>query len=215
MMIDATTVKLRVHGNGMDVQWFDVKWFGVQLVTDAAVRSLVTKALGLPAGTDLVCRHSCDGSVVALGAAIPDGLLLDVHVSMTGCRVAGAFKKQLIKFENIQAHLANERTWLAWVRTSLSALSVAFSLLTLVGDSRESWLAVVLFILGSGFVVSVFTAFVTGWLRYARIRDVLMLTKREMPAHLHRIGVRHQARLIGILFILLTATYLSAPSGLS
>ena len=144
MMIDATTVKLRVHGNGMDVQWFDVKWFGVQLVTDAAVRSLVTKALGLPAGTDLVCRHSCDGSVVALGAAIPDGLLLDVHVSMTGCRVAGAFKKQLIKFENIQAHLANERTWLAWVRTSLSALSVAFSLLTLVGDSRESWLAVVL-----------------------------------------------------------------------
>ena len=210
-VLDPTTVKLRLHGtNGVDVRWCGAEW-----VTDAAIRSLVTKALGLLVGPDIVCRHPCDGSFVALGAALPDGLLLNVHVSAAGRRSTGVFRKQLIKFENIQAHLANERTWLAWVRTSLSALSVAFSLLTLVGDSRESWLAVVLFLLGSGFIVSVFTAFLTGWLRYARIRDVLMLTKREMPAHLHRIGVRHQARLIGILFILLTATYLSAPSGLS
>ena len=210
-MADLTTLAVRLRGS----ESVDVVWFGGRQTSDVAIQSLVTRALDLSSGADVLCRDPRDGSVVALGAALPDELALEVQVLMMRRTSSSTFRKQLIKFENIQAHLANERTWLAWVRTSLSALSVAFSLLTLVGDSRESWLAVVLFILGSGFVVSVFTAFVTGWLRYARIRDVLMLTKREMPAHLHRIGVRHQARLIGILFILLTATYLSAPSGLS
>ena len=42
----------------------------------------------------------------------------------------------------MQAHLANERTWLAWVRTALSALSVAFSLLTLSDDADDDWLAI-------------------------------------------------------------------------
>ena len=125
---------------------------------------------------------------------------------------SSTFRKQLIKFENIQAHLANERTWLAWVRTALSALSVAFSLLTLAGDSTRSWLAALLFLLGSGFIISVFTAFATGWFRYARIRDILMLAKREIPIHLHRVGVSHQARFTGFLFSFLTVIYLCSSS---
>jgi uncharacterized membrane protein YidH (DUF202 family) len=48
----------------------------------------------------------------------------------------------VLRLERVQAHLANERTWLAWVRTSLSALTIAFSLLTLADQAAVSWLAV-------------------------------------------------------------------------
>ena len=65
-VLDPTTVKLRLHGtNGVDVRWFGAEW-----VTDAAIRSLVTKALGLLVGPDIVCRHPCDGSFVALGGVV-------------------------------------------------------------------------------------------------------------------------------------------------
>lgn len=190
----------------------EVGWYGGRQVSDSQVRSLALKALGLPSGVDLICKDPRDGSVVALCAALPSGVTLDVETSTTGRKATGAFRKEMIKFENIAAHLANERTWLAWVRTALSALSVAFSLLTLVGDSEKAWLSVMLFCLGSGFIVSVFTAFVTGWLRYARVRDVLMLAKREVPTHLHRVGVSHQARYMCLLFVGLTVTYLAGGS---
>jgi uncharacterized membrane protein YidH (DUF202 family) len=49
---------------------------------------------------------------------------------------------KVLRLERVQAHLANERTWLAWARTSLSALSVAFSLLTLADEASVSWLAI-------------------------------------------------------------------------
>lgn len=45
------------------------------------------------------------------------------------------FRGELLKFERVNAHLANERTWLAWIRTALSALTCAFSFMTLSSDS--------------------------------------------------------------------------------
>jgi len=185
----------------------EVGWYGSPVRDE--FQSLTIKALGLSPGIHLICRDPRDKSVVALCAALPSGLTLEVELSAFDCNVTSVFRKQLIKFENIQAHLANERTWLAWVRTSLSALSVAFSLLTLVGFNKTSWLAAMLFLLGSGFIISVFTAFVTGWLRYARIRDVLMLTKRKVPTYLYRVGISHQARFVCVLFVILTIIYIS------
>lgn len=198
------SVTLRLDGS----RRVEVGWYGENLVSDGEIQSLVLKTLGLSSGVDLICRDLRDRSVVALCAALPSGLTLDVEISVAGRDETGVFRKQLIKFENIQAQLANERTWLAWVRTAISALSVAFSLLTLVGDSEKSWLASLLFLLGSGFIISVFTTFVTGWLRYARVRDVLMLAKREVPTHLHRVGVSHQAKFLCILFVFLSIIYL-------
>lgn len=196
------SVKLSLIG----LKSIGVSWHGNDFVNDGEIKSLMLKALGLSPGIDLICRDPRDKSVVALCSALPSGLALNVEIRATG-RNTGAFRKQLIKFENIQAQLANERTWLAWVRTALSALSVAFSLLTLVGDNGNSWVATMLFLLGSGFILSVFTTFVTGWLRYARIRDVLMLAKREVPTDLHRVGVSHQAQFLCLLFVFLTIVY--------
>ena len=39
-----------------------------------------------------------------------------------------AFRGQWIKFERVLSHLANERTWLAWLRVALTLLAAAFTL---------------------------------------------------------------------------------------
>lgn len=211
-MAEQVTLSLRLRGLTVDLVWFEGQQ---EQMSDAAIHLLATKVMGLPATADIMCRDPRDGSVVAMGASLPDGLEVDVSMLTTGRSATGTFRKQLIKFENIQAHLANERTWLAWVRTALSALSVGFSLLTLIGDSKRNWFAVLAFLLGSGFLISVFTAFTTGWLRYARIRDVLMLAKRDVPTQLSRVGVSHQARLMGFLFTFLTIMFLCSSSEVS
>ena len=119
---------------------------------------------------------------------------------------AGGFQKQLLKFDRLSAHLANERTWLAWVRTALSAVSIAFSLLSLTDDTVK-WLEVTLFVIGCLFVVNVLLTFVTGWLRYTRVKDVLMLSKRELTDNFQRLGVSHQARFLSALLVVLTLVY--------
>lgn len=43
---------------------------------------------------------------------------------------AGNFEGQMLKFNRINVHLANERTYLAWARTVMSILAVAFALNT-------------------------------------------------------------------------------------
>ena len=95
---------------------------------------------------------------------------------------------------------------LAWVRTALSALSIAFSLLSLTDDT-EKWLEVTLFVIGCLFVVNVLLTFVTGWLRYTRVKDVLMLSKRELTDNFQRLGVSHQARFLSALLVVLTLVY--------
>ena len=115
-------------------------------------------------------------------------------------RPAFSLHPQVLKFERVQAHLANERTWLAWVRTALSALTIAFSLLTLSDDaSSASQLA--LFVMGSCMVANVLFTFVTGWLRYVRVKDVLMLTRSEMSENFGRFGLSHQARFMSALLL--------------
>mmetsp|Transcript_42533 Transcript_42533/g.113571 ORF Transcript_42533/g.113571 Transcript_42533/m.113571 type:complete len:285 (+) Transcript_42533:329-1183(+) len=44
-----------------------------------------------------------------------------------------AFQGAYIKFERVLSHLANERTWLAWVRASLTLLSNAFTIYSKFG----------------------------------------------------------------------------------
>ena len=118
-----------------------------------------------------------------------------MHSVSSLCRTA-----QVLKFERVQAHLANERTWLAWVRTALSALTIAFSLLTLSDDaSSASQLA--LFVMGSCMVANVLFTFITGWLRYVRVKDVLMLTRSEMSENFGRFGLSHQARFMSALLL--------------
>ena len=183
----------------------EIMWYG-GCVSDDQVRADALMALGVSAKSDIVCRDA-HGDVVALCPCLPSGLTLDAELRGINHKNSIRFRGQLIKFENVQAHLANERTWLAWVRTALSSLTVSLSILAAVTDSKGT-LAVLFFLLGGGFVALVIVTFVTGWLRYARISDVLMLTKRDVPAQLHRAGLGHQARFMFILFAFLSVLFL-------
>mmetsp|Transcript_13409 Transcript_13409/g.41489 ORF Transcript_13409/g.41489 Transcript_13409/m.41489 type:complete len:196 (-) Transcript_13409:799-1386(-) len=175
-------VRIQTHDSRVSA---DVSWYGD---ADDRLPAACLRALGLPAESSVICRDPL-GCATALCVALPSGIT------------------QYLKFEKFQAHLANERTWLAWVRTALSALTVSLSILALLGDIRPS-LSGLLISVGGGFVISVFTMFVSGWLRYARTRDVLMLEKCKVPTHLHRAGLSHQARVVFLLLALLTVNFL-------
>lgn len=111
-------------------------------------------ALDLPADATIRVTDPLNCCTVALTEWIPEGLELEVDVVddkknsepressderrrlLEGSRgddaqpaqprlPEEAFRGQLLKFERINAHLANERTWLAWVRTALSLVSCA------------------------------------------------------------------------------------------
>lgn len=164
-----------------------------------------------------------EGNVVALSSSLPNGteltveevdkcLVNNVRSSKPTEKASMAFRGQVLKFERVQAHLANERTWLAWVRTALSALSIAFSLLTLSDESTKQWLKVTLFVVGSLMVANVLMTFVTGWLRYVRVKDVLMLDKQEMSANFGRLGLSHQARFLSLLLFVISFAYITGGS---
>lgn len=204
MSFDSSRLMLRMKGC-RDVE---VKWYNLSCVNDDQVRALFLRALGLRADANLICRDPKDESVVALCSALPSEQIFDAELQVISPKTSNIFRTRLVKFEKIQAHLANERTWLAWVRTALSSLSISFSLLAFVRDYGTQRLAVPLFALGSGFVASVFTMFITGWLRYLKVRDALMLMSCRFPANLHRVGLGHQSCILFILFVSLTITYL-------
>lgn len=165
-----------------------------------------------------------DGDVVALSSSLPTGTLLTLEYVQPGGAGSGSghggqralnFRGQVLKFERVQAHLANERTWLAWVRTALSALSIAFSLLTMSEDATSQWLAVSLFVTGSFMVSNVLFTFITGWLRYVRVKDVLMLSKSEMTEHFGRFGLSHHARFLSAILLFISVLYISGSGEIS
>ena len=185
----------------------EVGWY--EGTSDAGIVQLFASALNIDTSAGIVARDPSDGSIVALNQFLPQGMLVEIDDTPNPAAASppAAFRGQLLKFERIQAHLANERTWLAWVRTALSALSIAFSLLSLTDDTVK-WLEVTLFVIGCLFVVNVLLTFVTGWLRYTRVKDVLMLSKRELTDNFQRLGVSHQARFLSALLVVLTLVYI-------
>lgn len=164
-----------------------------------------------------------DGDVVALSSSLPTGTKMTLEYVRPGGAGASSgdgrrsltFRGQVLKFERVQAHLANERTWLAWVRTALSALSIAFSLLTMSEDSTAQWLAVSLFVTGCFMVSNVLFTFITGWLRYVRVKDVLMLSKSEMSEHFGRFGLSHHARFLSAILLFISVLYISGSGEIS
>jgi len=117
---------------------------------------------------------------------------------------ATSFRGELLKFERINAHLANERTWLAWVRTALSTLSCSFAFLSL---SNTGYFEILLYILGSLFCLSVLFVYATGWLRYIRVKLILGLSFKEMKNRFDRIGIHWVSRIFGVLFIATSVLY--------
>jgi len=205
------SLRLNYHGTEYRVSWYSG-------TSDVSLRETIREIVQLPPDTHVVLLDN-EGCVVAINQNLPDGLLLKVEVrnssntamvedpkgnSSQQLTSATSFRGELLKFERINAHLANERTWLAWVRTALSTLSCAFAFLSL---SSSGTYETFIYILGSLFCLSVLFVYVTGWLRYTRIKLILGLSFSEMKNRFDRIGITWVARLFGGLFLCTSFIY--------
>ena len=158
-------------------------------------------ALDLGCDAQVRARDS-DGCVVALNEFIPEGLDLEIealgdesrifdegreyhasdHASDEAATliVSDDFRGQLLKFERISAHLANERTWLAWARTSLSLVSCGFTLLSEAKDHDNAAWRLPYFALGCLFFACVDLTWLTGYLRYRQNKALLLTPKQDL-----------------------------------
>ena len=82
------------------------------------------------------------------------------------------FRGQLLKFERINAHLANERTYLAWARTVMSIMTVAFILKSEAIASFDDFWGLTWFIASTLFLGLSNYVWYNGWIRYVRVKDV-------------------------------------------
>lgn len=186
--------------------------------SDAALRDTIREALRIPPDSLLVLTDD-HGAVYAINQHLPDLLYLHGELRTiqnepliddlkggygNATTNATSFRGELLKFERINAHLANERTWLAWVRTALSTLSCSFAFLSL---SSSGYFEIMIYILGSLFCLSVLFVYATGWLRYVRVKLILGLSFNEMKNRFDRIGIHWVARIFGGLFIATSIMY--------
>lgn len=123
---------------------------------------------------------------------------------------AQEFRGELLKFERVNAHLANERTWLAWVRTALSVLGVALSLISLTDDLGSTSMDSTALALGVAFVLCTLFTYMTGWLRYARVKEVLTWTGSQVKGKFGRFGLQYFTWFLGAALVLTVPIYLMA-----
>lgn len=122
---------------------------------------------------------------------------------------AEVFRGELLKFERVNAHLANERTWLAWVRTALSVIGVALSLLSLADDFSSTSMNSLALALGVAFVLCTLFTYVTGWLRYTKVKEVLSRQATDVKRNFGRFGLSYQARFLAIALLLTVPLYIA------
>ena len=201
--------------------------------SEESIEASIRQAAGISASKEILVLDKSDGCVLAVNEHMPSGLAVEAVPRDRGAASAEAdagaetteqsallqsaqkapelgeqqFRGQLLKFERINAHLANERTWLAWIRTALSLLSCAF---TMLGESTSmsssSW-DISYFIMGCLFVGCVDLTWFTGWMRYLKVKEVLALPKELLPPHFGRFRVTYQARLLGVLLTIVMFMY--------
>ncbi|CAM9733625.1 unnamed protein product, partial [Ectocarpus fasciculatus] len=127
-----------------------------------------------------------------------------------GGGAAHEFRGELLKFERVNAHLANERTWLAWVRTALSVLGVALSLISLTDDMGSATMDSTAMALGVAFVACTLFTYMTGWLRYTRVKEVLTWTGNQVKGRFGRFGLKYFTWFLGAALVLTVPVYFIA-----
>jgi len=114
-------------------------------------------------------------------------------------------ENRLVKFERMTSHLANERTFLAWVRTSASVAGLAVTYSTNYYRPRLS----LIYWLGSVFAWCVGVYFFgTGVRRYWTVKSVLNRRKEDITNQWGRKGVGFVVALFGIFLALMSAMFL-------
>jgi putative membrane protein len=117
----------------------------------------------------------------------------------------GTLENRLVKFERMTSHLANERTFLAWVRTSASVAGLAVTYSTNYYRPRLS----LIYWLGSVFAWCVGVYFFgTGVRRYWTVKSVLNRRKEDITNQWGRKGVGFVVALFGIFLALMSAMFL-------
>jgi uncharacterized membrane protein YidH (DUF202 family) len=165
---------------------------GIKLVANLAAlkdTSTSTSAFGAP---DLGIGSSAlsEGESEPLLSTDKDSAMSHSSVNSIGSEISGDFQGQLLKFNRINSHLANERTYLAWARTVMSILTVTFSIKTeSAGAYSKSW-RIVWFIVSCIFMGSANYTWFNGWTRYVRVKDVCTIQDvREAERQMARDGV--------------------------
>lgn len=64
-------------------------------------------------------------------------------------------------------------------------------------------------ILGVAFVLCTMFTYVTGWLRYARVKEVLSWHGSQVKARFGRFGLGYQAKFLGIALVLTVPVYIA------
>ena len=90
------------------------------------------------------------------------------------------FQGQLLKFERINAHLANERTYLAWARTVMSIMTVAFALKSEALSSFDDFWSITWFISSVLFLSLANYVWYNGWHRYVRVKDICLMVDLKL-----------------------------------
>ncbi|GMH63356.1 hypothetical protein TrRE_jg9116 [Triparma retinervis] len=180
------------------------------ILEDPKDGSFVTLNASIPSNTTLNClllppaQTSMSPPPMSFSSPSSRNTALANISSSTGN--TNSIRAAVVKFERINAHLANERTWLAWIRTSVSILGCAFSFLSLADKAEQTvdWMCIAL---GCGFVTLTLVTFATGWERYKKVKALLSLSMDDINENFERLGVGHQCRFLGLLIFLTAILY--------
>lgn len=168
----------------------------------------------------MILRDLDDSSIVTVTSSLPSGLCCQAEVKaptinssrqvsyesehdefgeITQDRApnSAATRATLLKFERINAHLANERTWLSWVRTTLATMTCAFAFLNLTAHN-DTW-GTAVFVLGSLFIGCAAVTYITGRLRFQRLKRILSLEYSMLVPKFKRFGMAHHAVFVAVL----------------
>ena len=137
-------------------------------------------------------RPDFTDEVSALRDPIPEHEPLLRRLNDDPSTLPGGFQKQLLKFDRLSAHLANERTWLAWVRTTLSLLSIAFTVRGEMSSAKNSGWMTTLFVVGCATIICVEITYFTGWVRYHKVKAVLQTESLALQPKLGRFKLKLQ-----------------------
>lgn len=144
-----------------------------------------------------------DENVPLLGAGTSDG----DGGGDPGTGKGSGFQKQLLKFDRLNAHLANERTWLAWIRTAMSLLTLAFTLQTEAADADKTSWSKVLFITGCLTIGAVEVTYFTGWVRYSKVKDILAVNMEDLTPKMGRLKLKYQTHFVFVVLVLIAFVY--------
>lgn len=195
--------------------------------SDDSLQTAIRDALDVPVDWRVVLRDLDDSSVIAVTSSLPSGLRCSAEVKAPTTNFSqnssesehdefgestrdrapnsAATRATLLKFERINAHLANERTWLSWVRTTLATMTCGFSFLSLT-SYNDTW-GTAVFVLGSLFIGCAAITYITGRLRFQRLKRILSLEYSMLVPRFKRFGMAHHAVFFALLVLATSVAY--------